>query len=40
MEIRLKINDVLGQDEQFEKSKAYRRSIDFYRDILGIESEH
>ena len=25
------------QNEQFMKSKAYRKSIDFYRDILGIE---
>lgn len=25
------------QNEQFEKSRAYRRSINFYRDILGIE---
>ena len=27
------------QNEQFMKSMAYRRSIDFYRDILGIENE-
>ena len=26
------------QNEQFMKSKAYRRSIDFYRDILGIDT--
>ena len=25
------------QNEQFMKSKAYRNSINFYRDILGIE---
>ena len=28
------------QNEQFEKSRAYRRSINFYRDILGIDDEN
>ena len=38
-ELRAKREEVKRQrqNEQFGKSKAYRRSIDFYRDILGIE---